>query len=102
MIAHNRKKQSLRISAKGNSSMQSPQTQHGAVTIQSIILFSFRRYESIHIAKDLILLYCAFRYTSGPAGLVGETAAHISRLRFRKLHKGGIAGTGAVYKLYAA
>ena len=59
MIEHNRKKQSLRISAKGNSSMQSPQTLHGAVTIQSIILFSFRRYESIHIAKDLILLYCA-------------------------------------------
>ena len=59
MIEHNRKKQSLRISAKGNSSMQSPQTLHGAVTIQSIILFSFRRYESIHIAKDLILLYSA-------------------------------------------
>ena len=41
------------------SSMQSPQTLHGAVTIQSIILFSFRRYESIHISKELILLYCA-------------------------------------------
>ena len=39
--------------------MQSPQTLHGGITIQSIILFSFRRYESIHITKDLILLYCA-------------------------------------------
>lgn len=39
--------------------MQSPQTLHGAVTIQSIILFSFHKCENIRIAKDLILLYCA-------------------------------------------
>lgn len=39
--------------------MQSPQTLHGAVTIQSIILFSFLRGKNMRIAKDLILLYCA-------------------------------------------